>query len=128
MFVNFAYFLKIRLWDSKIYVIIRVGRVGDKMMKQLMKQLRHNLQDLDKMLLLASIIFFIFGLLCIVSASSREAVVRYDVSMYHYFFQQIKMLGIGFIFFLIIINIDTKKYPFWVAVAYFVILVILIYF
>ncbi len=127
MFVNFAYFLKIRLWDSKIYVIIRVGRVGDKMMKQLMKQLRHNLQDLDKMLLLASIIFFIFGLLCIVSASSREAVVRYDVSMYHYFFQQIKMLGIGFIFFLIIINIDTKKYPFWVAVAYFVILVILIY-
>ena len=39
------------------------------------------LKDLDKPLLIASMALFIFGLLNIVTASSRAAVVNYDVSI-----------------------------------------------
>lgn len=104
------------------YVIIN-KIVGDRMIKQI----RHNLRDLDKPLLFITVAFFLFGLLNIVTASSREAVVRYDASMYHYFFQQLKMLAIGFAIFLVIINIETSQYPFWAFFAFFVILGILIY-
>lgn len=93
----------------------------------MIKQLRKNFHDLDKPLLFVTIVFFLFGLLNIVTASSREAVVRYDASMYHYFFQQLKMLLIGLVGFLVIINVDTKKYPFWAMVGYFIVLGLLIY-
>lgn len=99
------------------------SRVGDMMLKGL----RHNLRDLDKPLLLVTVAFFLFGLLNIVTASSREAVVRYDASMYHYFFQQLKMLLIGLAGFLIIINIETSDYPFYAFFGFFVVLGLLIY-
>lgn len=93
----------------------------------MIKQWKRNLHDLDRPLLLITIVFFLFGLLNIVTASSREAVVRYDASMYHYFFQQLKMLMIGLVGFLIIINIDTSKYPMWAFIGFVAILVILLY-
>jgi len=45
-------------------------------------------KDLDKPLLIITIVGFVFGLLTIVTASSRAAVVNYDVSIYYYFFRQ----------------------------------------
>src|SRR5699024_2890426 len=43
------------------------------------------------------------------------------------FFQQLKMLGIGLLLSLFIINIDTKKYRFFAPLAFFTILALLIY-
>ena len=43
------------------------------------------LKDIDMPLLITSIALFTFGLLNIVTASSRAAVVNYDVSLYYYF-------------------------------------------
>lgn len=99
------------------------SRVGEDMIKQI----RRNLHDLDKPLLIVTVVFFLFGLLNIVTASSREAVVRYDASMYHYFFQQLKMLSIGLAGFFVIINVDSKNYSKLAALGFFAILAILLY-
>lgn len=92
-----------------------------------LKTFKRNLKDLDKPLLFITVAFFLFGLLNIVTASSREAVVRYDASLYHYFFQQLKMLAIGFVGFLIIINVDTKHYKWIGPLAFFGVLFLLVY-
>lgn len=79
-------------------------------MKAMIKQFRKNFRDMDKPLLFVTVAMFIFGLLSIVSASSREAVVRYGSTLYHYFWRQLIMLGIGLVLSLFIINIPSKKY------------------
>ena len=99
------------------------SRVGEDMIKQI----RRNLHDLDKPLLFVTVAFFLFGLFNILTASSREAVVRYDASMYHYFIQQLKMLSIGFVGFLIVINIDSKNYPKWAFFLFIGVLCLLVY-
>lgn len=96
-------------------------------MKNIIKKLKNLFHDMDKPLLYITIIFFIFGLLAIVSASSREAVVRYGATLYHYFFKQIGALIVGFVAFLIIINIDSRKYKFWGPLIYFVVVCALVY-
>ena len=55
------------------------------------------LKDIDKPLLIVSIAFFVFGLLNIVTASSRAAVVNYDVSIYYYFYKQLVFIIAGLI-------------------------------
>ena len=96
-------------------------------MKPFVKKIRRNFRDLDKPLFVITVTFFIFGLLNIVTASSSESVTRYNTSLYYYFFQQLKMLGIGLILTLFIINIDSKKYRLFAPVAFFTILILLIY-
>lgn len=95
-------------------------------MKQLIKKVKTNINDMDKPLLMITTIFFIFGLLNIVTASSREAVVRYDTSLYHYFWSQLMMLGIGTVGSLIVINVDSKNYKWIAPILYFIILGIII--
>lgn len=68
------------------------------------------IKDLDKPLLIASSFLFIFGLLNIVTASSRAAVVNYDVSIYYYFYRQLLFIVVGTILGMIIIKTDTKYY------------------
>ena len=68
------------------------------------------LKDMDKPLLITTICFFIFGLLNIVTASSRAAVVNYDVSIYYYFYRQLAFVFFGVIISLIILKVDTKYY------------------
>lgn len=68
------------------------------------------ISKMDKPLLIITMLLLIFGLLNIVSASSREAVVRYEVSTYFYFFKQLKMILLGLACSLIIINFKTKYY------------------
>lgn len=68
------------------------------------------LSKLDKPLLIVTIIFFIFGLIMILSASSMESYMRYSYSPYHYFIRQFIFLAVGLLLFLFIIIFPTKNY------------------
>lgn len=93
-------------------------------MKQHIKNLKQLINKMDKPLLIATILFFIFGLLNIVTASSREAVVRYEVSTYYYFFKQLKMLLIGLVLSYILINLRSKTYKNLIPMAYVTVLIL----
>ena len=95
-------------------------------MKQQIKNLRDLINKMDKPLLIATILFFIFGLLNIVTASSREAVVRYEVSTYYYFFRQLEMLCIGLVLSYVLINLRTKAYKLLIPMAYIVVLCLVV--
>lgn len=68
------------------------------------------LSKLDKPLLIIMIVFSIFGLIMILSASSMESYMRYNYSLYHYFFRELIFLTIGLLAFLFIIIFPTKNY------------------
>lgn len=85
-------------------------------------QIKSLINRMDKPLLIITIIFFIFGLLNIVTASSREAVVRYEVSTYYYFYKQLTMLLIGLILSCFLITLRTKAYKDLIPIAYIVVL------
>lgn len=95
-------------------------------MKLVIKKFSKLISRMDKKLLIATIILFTFGLLNIVTASSRES-ISYDYPLYYYFYQQIKILIAGIIAFLIIINIDTKDYKKIALLAFFAVGGMLIY-
>lgn len=96
-------------------------------MKEIVKHMKKTYRDMDKPLLWVTIAMFIFGLLSIVSASSREAVVRYGSTLYHYFFRQLIMLTIGLVLSFFIININTKKYKSYALIGFVGINILLIY-
>ncbi len=87
-------------------------------MKKIAINLKKLISKMDKPLLIVTIIFFAFGLLNITTASSREAVVNYEQSTYHYFFQQSIMLVLGFIVSLIVIAVPTKLYSKLIGIGY----------
>lgn len=91
-----------------------------------MSYIKQNIKKMDKILLILSSILLIWGLLSIVSSSSRVAVLDYDLPVYHYFVRQLCMIIIGIVGSLIIINIPTKKYLFWVRVAFIIIVCVLL--
>lgn len=68
-----------------------------------------NLKYIDKPLLIATVILFIFGLIMILSASNVTAYMTQAVSPYYYLVRQGLILSAGLILFLISIKIDTKK-------------------
>lgn len=74
------------------------------------KSLFKLIKDIDMPLLIVSLALFTFGLLNIVTASSRAAVVNYDVSIYYYFYRQLAFIILGLILGGIIIKTDTKVY------------------
>ena len=65
---------------------------------------------MDKILLVVTAIFFIFGLIMVLSASSMESYMSYDNSPYYYFYRQLIFLIAGSIVFLFVINMPTKNY------------------
>ena len=73
---------------------------------------------MDKPLLFITLALFIFGLFNIVTASSSEAVIRYEKSLFYYFFRQLFMIVVGLIISLFIIRKDTKKYSFYAVIAF----------
>ena len=79
-------------------------------------------KDMDKVLLLVTVVFIIFGTLNIVTASSREAVVNADANLFYYFYRHVIILFASFIVYLIILKIPTKRYRIWMPMAYIVIL------
>ena len=76
------------------------------------------IKDIDKPLFIASTALFTFGLLNIVTASSRAAVVNYDVSIYYYFYKQLAFIIVGLIAGLVIIKTDTKYYKIIVPILF----------
>lgn len=65
---------------------------------------------MDKPLLFVTIVFFAFGLVMVLSASSMESYMRYGSSPYYYFYRQAIFLSIGSILFFLIIKIPIKAY------------------
>ena len=95
-----------------------------------MKAIRENIKSLynkmDKPLLFFSILFFLFGLLSITTASSREAVVRYDVDTYYYFFKQLIMIIIGVIVSFIVLTLKTKAYRELIPLGYIIVVILVL--
>lgn len=84
--------------------------------------LRKLFKNLDKPLLISSAALFIFGLLNIVTASSRAAVVNYDVSIYYYFYRQLAFIILGVIAGIVIIKTDTKYYKLIIPILFVVLI------
>lgn len=88
------------------------------------KSMRKLFKDLDKPLLIASAALFIFGLLNIVTASSRAATVNYDVSIYYYFYRQLIFIIGGLILGAFIIKTDTKYYKLIIPVLFIIVILL----
>lgn len=95
-------------------------------MKKLINNLKQLISKMDKPLLIVSILFLLFGLLNIVTASSREAVVRYEVSTFYYFFRQLIMMIIGFVLSYILLNLKTKTYKQLIPLVYIAVLFLVV--
>ena len=78
-------------------------------------------KDMDKILLLTTLVLIVFGTLNIVTASSREAVVNASANLFFYFFKHMIILSLSTAVFLVIINIPTKNYSKWLPFIYIVI-------
>ena len=96
-------------------------------MKRSIKKIIEYYNDMDKPLLYISILLFIFGLFNIVTASSSEAVMRYEQSLFYYFFRQLAMILAGTFLSLFIIKKDTKKYAFPALVGFIGITICVVY-
>ena len=92
-----------------------------------MKLIKNTLKDMDKILLVITTLLFIFGLFNIVTASSRAAVIRYNTSLYSYFFKQLVSIIAGLIATIFILRIPTKKYGYVGAIFYVAVLLLLLY-
>ncbi|MBE6149941.1 MAG: FtsW/RodA/SpoVE family cell cycle protein [Firmicutes bacterium] len=95
-------------------------------MKNIINNIKSLFSKMDKTLFFLTVLFFLFGLLNIVTASSREAVVRYDLSTYHYFYKQSEMLIVGLILSYIILNMKTKAYNNLIIFAYAAVLLLVL--
>lgn len=74
------------------------------------KRLRNLIHDIDKPLFLVTIALLIFGLLNIVTASSQASVLKYNASLYNFFYKQAIFLLVGFCFFVYLLFQPTKRY------------------
>lgn len=88
--------------------------------------LRQNIKKSDKLLIIITSILLIWGLLSIVSASSRVAVLDHGLPVYYYFLKQLFMVGVGIFISLFIINIPTSKYLYLTRILFISILAILL--
>ena len=69
-----------------------------------------DIRKIDKTLLVLIVIYSIFGLMMILSASSVSTVLRYHVSSYHFFIRQLAALIVAYFIGFIVLFIPTKKY------------------
>jgi cell division protein FtsW len=72
--------------------------------------LKKILKNLDKPLLIVSILLFIIGLIMVFSSSNVTAYMTHAVSPYNYFVKQAIFLLVGLIFSIIMIKFTTKAY------------------
>lgn len=94
---------------------------------KLLRSIKNTFKDMDKLLLFAMFFLSIFGLFNIVTASSREAVTNMDQSVYFYFYRHLAALLVGLVAFIIIVNVDTKKYHRLVPVLFLGVLALNLY-
>ncbi|MBE6149000.1 MAG: FtsW/RodA/SpoVE family cell cycle protein [Firmicutes bacterium] len=69
-----------------------------------------DIKKIDKTLLIMTIIYSIFGLMMILSASSASTILRYQVSSNHFFIRQLIVLVAAYIAGFIVLLIPTRKY------------------
>ena len=79
-------------------------------MKTILNELKRAYKDMDKVLFFVSLILFIFGLINILTASSREAVVNNNVPITYYFRKQLIALIVAFVIANLVYIVPTKKY------------------
>lgn len=79
------------------------------------------ISKMDKPLLIVTFIFFIFGLIMVLSASSMESYMRYNFSPYHYFIRQLFFLIIGIFGFMFMIIFPTKNYKLFDKLILFIV-------
>lgn len=72
--------------------------------------MRKTFSKTDKFLFAAIIIFVIFGLIMILSASSMESYMRYNKSPYYYFFRHLIFISVGLMIYLVMHFIPIKVY------------------
>ena len=65
---------------------------------------------LDKPLLIVMIVFLVFGLIMVLSASSMASYMRYDKNIYDYFIKQAIFILAGLVAFLIATYFPTKLF------------------
>lgn len=75
-------------------------------------KLRKLFRNLDKRLLIVSILFIVFGLIMIFSASSISATLQYGATEYYFFRKQLIIIIIGGIASFICLFIPIKRYKF----------------
>ena len=80
------------------------------------------LKNIDKGLLFVSLFLFVFGLLNIVTSSSREAVLVNRAGVYFYFYRQMAILILSLIGSIILFKFPTKSYKGLMPIAYAIVL------
>lgn len=89
---------------------------------------KHNVfYYVNKTLLFAFLALLIFGLFYILTASSREAVVRYDKSLYYYFNKHLMWIILSSVAGFIILIIPSKKYKYIMPFIYIGVFLLLVY-
>lgn len=82
--------------------------------KNLAKIAKENMSKMNFLLLFFMILYTVFGLVMILSASSIAAVLRYEVSANHFFKKQLLFMSVSFFVGLIaIIHVPTKNYKYF---------------
>ena len=84
--------------------------------------MRKALKNMDKVILFITILLSLYGLFNIVTASSREAVIHLDKSLYYYFYRHLAIIVISFVATIIVINIPLKRYYNFIPILFFGIL------
>ena len=93
----------------------------------MLTKIKNNLKNMNGLLLTLTIIMFLYGLFNIVTASSRESVVRYGLEPYHYFIIHLIMLTIGFVGSIVIVNTSSKKFPLYSFILYAGVFTLIVY-
>lgn len=84
--------------------------------------MRRALKNMDKVILFITILLSLYGLFNIVTASSREAVIHLDKSLYYYFYRHLAILVISLVASVIVMNIPLKRYYNFIPILFFGIL------
>lgn len=93
----------------------------------LITNLKKSYKNMDKVLFFITFILFVFGLINILTASSREAVVNNGVSMTYYFKTQLIALILAFFLANVIYILPTKKYYYFTFLLYIVFMSLTLY-
>ena len=86
------------------------------------------LKRMDKILLITSIVLFIFGLVMIFSSSNVASYMKFNRAPYAFFLRQAIFLGFSLVLSFIIIRFHTKTYSYisWFAIIVVIILLIVV--
>ena len=77
------------------------------------------IKDSDKLILFITIVLSLFGLFNIVTASSREAVINLEKSIYYYFYRHLLILVASLVATIIVMNMPLKKYYKFIPLLFF---------